>query len=143
MWQRAIRRSTCRARRALYIIWRIPGRSVTTTSITRRTDHEHLRWLTVRSNFRSGVLRVVFASTLTACGQARTSENFCSSIAGKTYQRAMRTGQAAGPIDSLGSLLAAPSYFANLFDKLDDLAPDDIEPDVAGCGMRTGRSAAR
>lgn len=68
----------------------------------------------------------------------RSDENYCKTFrtAGERLHRqwASQSQQAQSnndPLSAIGGLLAAPRDLADFFDKLEKVAPDEIEPDVA------------
>jgi hypothetical protein len=84
---------------------------------------------------RAALAAVAILATLTSsCGQARTVENYCDTFwaeGGKIRDSAKEAQRNGGMLGSLGVLFSAPSDMANFFDKLDAVAPDEIEPDIA------------
>lgn len=89
-------------------------------------------------------LAALMVATLGGCSAGRSVESFCSTYWEEKhafqakYNKAADDIEAAGDKDPLLGLLGGTAMMAQsigdtvvLFDKLDKVAPDDIEPDVA------------
>ena len=77
---------------------------------------------------------VVVTLLLAGCGAARSVANYCSVFYqdGQTIRQNAEKAQQNGDLLSmLSELASSPAQLADFFDKLDAVAPDDIEPDVA------------
>lgn len=100
-------------------------------------------WRTVRVSAFSVAL-LVGGLLLSACGSGRSVEAFCDTYWSEKeaylakYDKAASDLDAAGQQDALAGLLGGTAMMAQslgdvvvMFDKLDKVAPDDIQPDVA------------
>jgi hypothetical protein len=74
----------------------------------------------------------LLAGLLSSCGSGRSVQAYCSTFYGEGAKlRGEFTPDEQQPLKSLVTLLAAPQELATFFGKLDKVAPDEIEPDVA------------
>jgi hypothetical protein len=79
-------------------------------------------------------LVVAAVAFVPGCGRARTVENYCATFwaeGGKIRNSAMEAQRSGGMLGALSTVFSAPSDMAKFFDKLDAVAPEEIEPDVA------------
>lgn len=71
---------------------------------------------------------------LAACGSNRSVEAYCSVFYGEGQQLRSQwaaAGSSEDPFAGLAAVFSAPRDLAVFFDKLDKVAPEEIEPDVA------------
>lgn len=76
----------------------------------------------------------VASNLIVSCGSARSVDNYCKTFygEGKRLHKSFAEVSASGdPITNFSELLQAPSQMADFYDKLEAVAPNDIEPDVA------------
>ncbi len=89
------------------------------------------------------VVALAVAASLTGCGSGRSPEKFCAVYREEKQAYLSQMNQAndslgSGSGDSaaslfggLGQAMSAITRLPQMFDRLDKVAPDDIEPDVA------------
>ncbi|MDN5929753.1 MAG: hypothetical protein L0I24_01565 [Pseudonocardia sp.] len=76
---------------------------------------------------------LALALVLTACGDGRSVEAYCSTFYGdgqELRQRWLDTNASRDPLAGMAQLFSAPRDLAVFFDELSAVAPDDIRPDV-------------
>ena len=102
-------------------------------------------WLGTRNReARLGAVACLLISSLAGCSEGRSVEAFCSTYSEEKesyvekYDKASDAIKSAGEEDPLAGLLGGTVMVAQslgdtiiIFDKLDKVAPEDIEPDVA------------
>ena len=87
--------------------------------------------------WQAGGLALLTALALSSCGltgPARSVEAYCQTFQdeGEAFHAYVASGQSSGDIiEQLMNVMGASQQLAIAFGKLDKVAPDDIEPDVA------------
>ncbi|TFV88575.1 hypothetical protein [Blastococcus sp. CT_GayMR16] len=97
------------------------------TSTTGRGMTRALRVIT-----RSAAVALLL-SLLAACG-GRSVEAYCETFYGEGQelrQQWIDAGNTEDPFAAMGTIFSAPRDLAAFFDRLEKVAPDDIQPDVA------------
>jgi hypothetical protein len=80
-------------------------------------------------------------------GSSRSVSAYCKTFYGQgsaLRQQWLQADQqtSADPLDALGQIFAAPQELANFFNRLDAVAPSDIEPDVKLIGQTFSAEAS-
>ncbi|MGY1728095.1 hypothetical protein ACI79J_14090 [Geodermatophilus sp. SYSU D01062] len=77
---------------------------------------------------------VAVSVTLTACGQGRSVEAYCDVFYGEGQELRdawTQAGNTDDPLAGMAAMFSAPRDLATFFGRLAEVAPDEIEPDVA------------
>ena len=73
------------------------------------------------------------SAVLAGCGSERSVEAYCGTFYGEGGELRDRWSDAQGadPLTQAATLLQAPQEMKTFFDRLEKVAPDEIQPDVA------------
>jgi hypothetical protein len=87
----------------------------------------------ISSRVLAAMMMMTAVLAVPACS-SRSVDNFCTTFyaEGMKFRQSMFDAQrSADPFEQFGSLLGAPDEIARMFEKLETVSPDEIEPDVA------------